>query len=211
LYTDRGGHFWLTPKEGEIVDRQRLTQVGRAMRDLGIEMIPAYSPQARGRSERNFGTWQGRLPQELRLRGITTLEEANRFLRDSYIAELNRKFSVPAAQPESAFVPASGKDLDRIFSVQQERVVNQDNTVRVANRTLQIREQNGAARWPKVTCWYANTWMAPGAYSTDRTWWAATPRTARAIGVPNRLSRGEKIPHPPRDFLSPPPSHRRKE
>jgi transposase len=138
LYTDRGSHFWLTPKEGEIVDRQRLTQVGRAMRDLGIEMIPAYSPQARGRSERNFGTWQGRLPQELRVRGITTLEEANRFLRESYIAELNRKFSVPAAQPESAFVPASGKDLDRIFSVQQERVVNQDNTVRVANRTLQI-------------------------------------------------------------------------
>ena len=138
LYTDRGSHFWLTPKEGEIVDRQRLTQVGRAMRDLGIEMIPAYSPQARGRSERNFGTWQGRLPQELRVRGITTLEEANRFLRENYIAELNRKFSVPAAQPESAFVPASGKDLDRIFSVQQERVVNQDNTVRVANRTLQI-------------------------------------------------------------------------
>jgi transposase len=140
LYTDRGSHFWLTPKEGEIVDRQRLTQVGRAMRDLGIEMIPAYSPQARGRSERNFGTWQGRLPQELRVRGITTLEEANRFLRESYIAELNRKFSVPAAQPESAFVPASGKDLDRIFSVQQERVVNQDNTVRVANRTLQIEK-----------------------------------------------------------------------
>jgi transposase len=140
LYSDRGSHFWLTPKEGELVDRQRLTQVGRAMRDLGIEMIPAYSPQARGRSERNFGTWQGRLPQELRLRGITTLEEANRFLRESYIAEFNRKFSVPAAQPESAFVPVSGKDLERIFSVQQERVVNQDNTVRVANRTLQIEK-----------------------------------------------------------------------
>jgi transposase len=140
LYSDRGSHFWLTPKEGELVDRQRLTQVGRAMRELGIEMIPGYSPQARGRSERNFGTWQGRLPQELRLRGITTPEEANRFLRESYIAELNRKFSVPAAQPESAFVPASGKDLERIFSVQQERVVNQDNTVRVANRTLQIEK-----------------------------------------------------------------------
>src|SRR6266852_3731465 len=138
LYTDRGSHFWLTPKAGEIVDRQRMTQIGRAMRELDIEMIPAYSPQARGRSERNFGTWQGRLPQELRVRGITTAEEANRFLRESYIAELNRKFSVPAAQPESAFVPASGKDLDRIFSVQQERVVNQDNTVRIANRTLQI-------------------------------------------------------------------------
>jgi len=140
LYSDRGSHFWQTPKEGEIVDRQRLTQVGRAMRDLGIEMIPAYSPQARGRSERNFGTWQRRLPQELRLRGIVTVEEANRFLCEHYVAELNRKFSVPAAQPESAFVPASGKDLERIFSVQQERVVNQDNTVRIANRTLQIEK-----------------------------------------------------------------------
>ncbi len=107
LYTDRGSHFRLTPKAGEIVDRQRMTQIGRAMRELDIEMIPAYSPQARGRSERNFGTWQGRLPQELRVRGITTVEEANRFLRESYIAELNRKFSVPAAQPESAFVPVS--------------------------------------------------------------------------------------------------------
>jgi hypothetical protein len=140
LYSDRGSHFWLTPKEGEIVDRQRLTQVGRAMRDLGIEMIPAYSPQARGRSERNFATWQRRLPQELRLRRITSVEEANRFLREIYIAELNRKFSVPPAQPESAFVPVGSQDLERIFSVQQERVVNQDNTVRVANRTLQIEK-----------------------------------------------------------------------
>src|SRR6266478_2163923 len=140
LYSDRASHFWLTPKAGEMVDRQRLTQVGRAMRELGIEMIPAYSPQARGRSERNFGTWQRRLPQELRVRGITTKEEANHFLRESYIAECNRKFTVPAAQPESAFVPASGQDLERIFSVQQERVVNQDNTVRVANRTLQMEK-----------------------------------------------------------------------
>jgi transposase len=138
LYSDRGTHFWLTPKAGELVDRQRLTQIGRALRDLGITMIPAYSPQARGRSERNFGTWQRRLPQELRLRGITTVEEANRFLRESYIAELNRKFSISAAQPESAFVPATGKDLQRIFSLQHERVVNQDNTVRIDNRTLQI-------------------------------------------------------------------------
>lgn len=140
LYSDRGSHFWLTPKEGELVDRQRLTQVGRAMRDLGITMIPAYSPQARGRSERNFRTWQHRLPQELRLRGITTVEAANRFLRETYIAELNRRFAVPPAQPETAFVPASGKDLQRIFSLQQERTVNQDNTVRVANRILQIEK-----------------------------------------------------------------------
>lgn len=138
LYSDRASHFWLTPKEGEAVDRQRLTQVGRALRDLGIEMIPAYSPQARGRSERNFGTWQRRLPQELRLRGIATKEEANRFLRNSYIAEFNRKFAVPAVQTESAFVPVSGQDLQAIFSLHHERVVNRDNTISFANRILQI-------------------------------------------------------------------------
>ena len=142
LYSDRGSHFWLTPKAGDMVDRQRLTQVGRAMRELGIEMIPAYSPQARGRSERNFGTWQRRLPQELRLRGIRTREEANRFLRESYIAEFNRKFAV-AAQPESAFVPVGGKDLERIFTLQHERVVNRDNTISFANRVLQIER----TRW----------------------------------------------------------------
>ncbi len=138
LYSDRASHFWLTPQAGEIVDRQRMTQVGRALRDLGIEMIPAYSPQARGRSERNFGTWQRRLPQELRLHGMTTVDEANRFLRESYIAEFNRRFAVAAAQPESAFVPARGKDLERIFAVQHERVVNRDNTVSVGGRVLQI-------------------------------------------------------------------------
>ncbi len=86
-------------------------------------MIPAYSPQARGRTERSFATWQGRLPQELRLRGIRSVEEANRFLREEYIAEFNRRFSVPAAQPGSAFLSLQGQDLDRIFSVQHERVV----------------------------------------------------------------------------------------
>ncbi len=98
LYSDRGSHFWLTPKGGGKVDRHRLTQVGRALAELGIQMIPAYSPQARGRSERNFGTWQGRLPQELRLRGIGSLEEANRFLREHYMAEFNRRFQVRAAE-----------------------------------------------------------------------------------------------------------------
>jgi transposase len=143
LYSDRASHFWLTPKAGEQVDRQRRTQVGRALRELGIEMIPAYSPQARGRSERNFGTWQRRLPQELRLRGITTREEANRFLRERYVAEFNRKFAVAAAQPESAFVPAGGKELERIFTLQHERVVNRDNTINFASRVLQIER----TRW----------------------------------------------------------------
>jgi len=138
IYSDRAGHFFQTPKAGGPVDTRVLTQVGRAMKDLGIRMIPAYSPQARGRSERNFGTWQGRLPQELRLRQITTLEGANQFLRQSYIAEFNRKFARPAAQTGTAFVPLRRLDLDRVFSIQHERTVNKDNTVRWANLFLQI-------------------------------------------------------------------------
>src|SRR6202049_1983869 len=138
LYSDRGSHFWLTPKAGEAVDHQRLTQVGRAMRELGVRMIPAYSPQARGRSERSFGTWQGRLPQELRLHGMRTVEAANVFLRERYIGEFNRRFQVKASQTGSAFVPYRGKDLERIFSLQFERTVNRDNTVSFENLTLQI-------------------------------------------------------------------------
>jgi transposase len=138
LYSDRASHFFLTPKAGEPVDRQRLTQVGRALAELRIAMIPSYSPQARGRGERNFQTWQGRLPQELRLRGIRTLDQANAFLRQTYLQEFNRKFAVKAAQPGTAFVRARRTDLDRVFSLQQERVVNRDNTVSWAKRSLQI-------------------------------------------------------------------------
>ena len=103
LYSDRGSHFFVTPKAGEKVDKHRLTQVGRAMKELGVQMIPAYSPQARGRSERSFGTWQGRLPQELRLAGINRLEQANAFLREQYVAAFNEKFAVEAAEKGSAF------------------------------------------------------------------------------------------------------------
>ncbi len=138
LYSDRGSHFWLTPKAGGKVDPHRLTQVGRALRDLGVQMIPAYSPQARGRSERNFGTWQGRLPQELRLHGISTLAEANRFLREHYVDEFNRRFQVPAAQRGTAFTACPRRDLDLIFSLQFERTVSRDNTVSFQNLALQI-------------------------------------------------------------------------
>src|SRR5580692_7282738 len=140
LYSDRASHFFQTPAAGGPVDRQRLTQVGRALHELGIEMIPAYSPQARGRSERRVGTWQGRLPQELRLARIGTVEEANRFLRERYIGKMNRQFSVPAAQSGDAFVPLQGQDLERIFSVQHERRVAKDNTVRMGDRTWQIEK-----------------------------------------------------------------------
>jgi transposase len=138
LYSDRGSHFWLTPKVGGKVDYHRRTQVGRALHELGVQMIPAYSPQARGRSERSFSTWQGRLPQELRLRQLRTLEAANRFLRQDYIAEFNRRFQVAPRQRGNAFVPCRSRDLERIFSLQFERSVNRDNTVSFQNLRLQL-------------------------------------------------------------------------
>jgi transposase len=143
LYSDRGSHFWLTPKMGGKVDYHCRTQVGRALHELGVQMIPAYSPQARGRSERNFSTWQGRLPQELRLRQIRTLEAANRFLREDYIPEFNRRFQVAPRQRGNAFVPCRSRDLGRIFSLQFERAVNRDNTVSFQNLSLQIER----VRW----------------------------------------------------------------
>ena len=140
LYSDRGSHFFLTPKAGEKVDKHRPTQVGRALKELGVQMIPAYSPQARGRSERSFGTWQGRLPQELRLAGIATLEGANTFLREHYIAAFNQKFAVAAIEKGTAFRHTSRSDLDWIFTVQTERVVAKDNTVAIADRNWQLEK-----------------------------------------------------------------------
>ncbi len=138
LYSDRGSHFFVNRKAGEPVDKSRVTQVGRALKELGVQMIPAYSPQARGRMERSYGTWQGRLPQELRLHGVTSLEEANRFLREYYIAEFNHKFTVKAAQPGTAFRKCAQRDLDLVFSIQTERVVEKDNTVAIKDRRWQI-------------------------------------------------------------------------
>jgi transposase len=138
LYSDRGAHFWQTPKSGGKVDYEHPTQVGRAMKELGVQMIPAYSPQARGRSERNFSTWQGRLPQELRLRGIRTLEAANEFLNEHYIAEFNRRFTVPAAERGTAFLSCRHRNLEMVFTQRYERTVDQDNTVRFHNLVMQI-------------------------------------------------------------------------
>lgn len=140
LYSDRGSHFFVTPKAGEKVDKHRLTQVGRAMKELGVQMIPAYSPQARGRGERSFGTWQGRLPQELRLAGIETIEAANAFLREQYIAEFNSKFKVPAREKGTAFRRTSRADLNWVFSVQTERVVAKDNTVAMGDQHWQLEK-----------------------------------------------------------------------
>jgi len=146
LYSDRGSHFFYTPKAGESVDKGRPTQFGRALRELNIHMIAAYSPEARGRMERSYLTWQGRLPQELRVAGIGTVEEANRFLRERYIAEFNRKFTVQAAQSGTAFRKCGRRDLDLVFSVHTERVVAKDNTVAIGNRWWQIQK----CRWKRT-------------------------------------------------------------
>ncbi len=140
LYSDRGSHFFVTPKAGEKVDKTRLTQVGRAMKELGVQMIPAYSPQARGRSERSFGTWQGRLPQELRLAGITTVEAADKYLNEHYIAEFNDKFTIAAKEKGTAFRKTSRADLNWVFTVQTERVVAKDNTVAIGDQTWQLEK-----------------------------------------------------------------------
>ena len=143
LYSDRASHFFVTPRAGGKVDEHQVTQLGRALRELGIKMIPAYSPQARGRMERSYRTWQGRLPEEPRTHQITTAEQANRFLREQYLAEFNRRFAVAASQTGSAFVRTRRKDLDWVFSIQHERTVNQDNTIALDNRILQIEK----TRW----------------------------------------------------------------
>jgi transposase len=143
LYSDRASHFFVTAKAGEPVDKYRLTQVGRALKELSVQMIPAYSPQARGRSERSFGTWQGRLPQELRLAGITTQEDANQFLRDRYIAEFNAKFATAAAEKGTAFRRPTRSDLDWVFTIQTERTVAKDNTFTLQNQVWQL----DATRW----------------------------------------------------------------
>jgi transposase len=137
LYTDRGSHYFVTPKAGGAVARDQPTQVGRALKQLGIEHIPSYSPEARGRMERVFGTLQGRWPQELRLAGIDGIEAANRCLAERLIPEHNRRFAVAAAEPGSAFVPFAGA-LAEILCVQVERVVGHDNCVRYDGLSLQI-------------------------------------------------------------------------
>jgi transposase len=149
LYTDRGSHYFFTPKAGGKVAKQPPTQVGRALAQLGIEHIAAYSPEARGRMERLFGTLQQRLPQELRLAGITSIDAANRFLAERFVPAHNARFAVAAAEPGSAFVPFAG-DLAEILCVQQERVVGNDNTVRYEGLSLQIPAHRHRHHFVKV-------------------------------------------------------------
>lgn len=149
LYTDRGSHYFVTPKAGGGIAREQLTQVGRALKQLGIEHIAAYSPEARGRMERVFGTLQNRLPQELRLAGIGAVDAANRFLAEVFVPAHNARFAVAAAEPGSAFVPYAG-ELAEVLCVQVERVVGNDNCVRYQGRCLQIPPHRHRHHFVKV-------------------------------------------------------------
>jgi len=150
LYTDRGSHYWHTPEAGGKVDKHNLTQFGRAMRQLGIEMIPAYSPEARGRSERAFKTHQERLTKELSLKGITTMEAANRYVEEVYLPAFNAEFSHPAATEGSAFIPLVGINLDDILCEQYERTVRADNCAHFENKMLQIPKNEYRFHYVKV-------------------------------------------------------------
>ena len=134
------------PKSGGKVDYERPTQVGRAMKELGVHMIPSYSSQARGRSERNFSTWQGRLPQSCVAR-IRTLEGADEFLNGQYIAEFNRRFTVPAAQRGTAFISCRHRNLEMIFTQRFERTVDRDNTVSFYDLIISSSVPSGVPPW----------------------------------------------------------------
>lgn len=140
FYTDRGSHYFHTPEAGGKVDKERPTQVGRALGQLGIVHIPSYAPEGRGRMERVFGTLQGRLPQELRLAGIAEIEAANAWLASSFVPEFNARFAIEPEEEGTAFLPFVG-DLENILCVREERTVGNDNCVRYEGRVLQIPEQ----------------------------------------------------------------------
>ena len=138
FYSDRGSHYWYTPKEGGKVDKENPTQFGRAMAQLGIEMIPAYSPEARGRIERAFRTHQDRLPKELAFHGVTGIQEVNRYLEQTYLPAHNAEFIQPPLEEGSAFVGWIGATLDDILCEQHDRVVGRDNCVSFEGKKLQI-------------------------------------------------------------------------
>jgi transposase len=150
LYTDRGSHYWHTPQEGGKVDKRELTQFGRAMHQLGIEMIPAYSPQARGRSERVFETHQDRLVKELALAGITDMQAANRYIQEVYLPAYNAEFMRPAREKGSAFVPFLGTNLSDILCEHHDRVVGNDNCVSFERKKLQIPKDDQRFHYVKV-------------------------------------------------------------
>lgn len=151
LYTDRGSHYFQTPEAGGRVSKTQLTQVGRALKQLGIEHIAAYSPEARGRSERAFRTLQDRLPKEFELAGISTVEAANRWLAETYIPEYNTAFAIEAEQEGSGFVPDRTGAWGNILCLQEERVVGNDNTVKWRRLCLQLPPSRLRPHFVKAT------------------------------------------------------------
>ena len=151
FYTDRGSHYFFTPTAGGKVDKQNLTQVGRALAQLGIRHIPSYSPEARGRMERAFGTLQGRLPQELRLHGLTTMAAANAYLRDVFMADFNARFGVAAAEAGTAYVAYAGPPLADTLCRQEDRQVGRDNCVSWYGKSLQIPKQSHRHHYVRAT------------------------------------------------------------
>ncbi len=147
LYTDRGSHFCHTPSAGQAATTAHQGHVSRALKALGIRQILAYSPQARGRSERTFQTIQGRLPQELRAAGITTYAAANAYLAQVFVPDFNRRFTVTPTQPGSAFVPLIGVHLDLVLSVHHERTVTNDSTVSFHSLSLQLPRRTDRAHY----------------------------------------------------------------
>ena len=163
FYSDRGSHYWTTPEAGGKVDKTNLTQFGRAMKQLGIVMIAAYSPQARGRSERAFSTHQGRLPKELAKSGITTMEGANRYLEEVYRVTFNAEFMHPATEEGNAFVPWKGIALKDVLCEQFERTVGNDNCIRFEGKILQIpndKYRNHYVRAKVGIHWYQDRSLA---------------------------------------------------
>jgi hypothetical protein len=138
FYTDRGSHYFYTPQAGEKVSKTVLTEVGRALKELDVRHIGAYSPEARGRSERMFGTLQDRLVKELADAGIEAIEAANQFIRETYLAAHNRSFMVEPTETGTAFIPWTRSDLDEVLCIQADRVVDHDNTVSFDRLKLQI-------------------------------------------------------------------------
>jgi hypothetical protein len=162
LYTDRGSHFCQSEPAGAVADEQN-GQVSRALRALGIRQILAYSPQARGRSERAFGTIQGRLPQELRHQAIKDYAAASDNLQRQFIPDFNRRFTIKPAQPESAFVKLAGIELELVLSSKYERVVRNDNTVTFKNLVLQLpstRQRLHFVSCPVIVHQFANGTLA---------------------------------------------------
>jgi hypothetical protein len=189
LYSDRASWAAFTAKAGEPVDRTRRTQVGRALERLGVEHILAYSPQARGRSERVNRTLQDRLVKELHTAGVRTLQRANRYLAEIFLPAYNDEFARPPAHPDSGFAPLSGVDFDAIFCHEELRTVQRDNTVTLEGVRLQLTKQPG-----RVTCAGLQVLARRHLDGTHTVWWG-TKLLGRYSGLGRALSR-ESVVHP---------------